>query len=366
MPIRRHRTSALPATVRREPFGVLADGRGVDQLTLENERGMRVAVLTYGGVVRSIVVPFGGALADVALGFDTLAEYEADRCYVGPIIGRFANRIAGGRFAIDGVEYRLPLNDGPNHLHGGPRGFHRALWRASVGAGDSGGTVELRHYSPAFDDGYPGALDVVTTFALTDANELVISYEARCDAPTHVNLTWHGYFNLAGHDAGDVRSHELTLGASVFTPVDATQIPTGEFRPVDGTPFDFRVPRALTQDVAANEQLIIGAGYDHNFVVDRTAGEGLSFVARLVEPITKRWLEVHSTEPGVQLYLGQHLTGRGKGGVRYAANSGLALETQYYPDTPNQPAFPPTLLRPDTTFTSRTVYRFGGGGGTFG
>ena len=322
---------------------------------------MRVSVLSYGGIVRSVTVPFDDGLVDVALGFDTLAEYEADRCYVGPIVGRFANRIANGRFVIDGIEYRLPLNDGANHLHGGPRGFHRALWTAGVGLGESGATVELDHHSPALDQGYPGSLDVRATFALSDENELTISYEARTDAPTHVNLTWHGYLNLCGHDGGDVRDHELTLGASAFTPVDGTQIPTGEMRPVVGTPFDFRRSRALRQDIAQDEQLGIGAGYDHNFVIDGAAGQEVSFVARLLEPTTKRWMEVHSTEPGVQLYLGQHLAGRAKGGARYTGHSGVALETQHYPDTPNQPLFPPTLLRPGRTFTSRTVYRFGGG-----
>jgi aldose 1-epimerase len=351
----------LPATVRREPFGPLADGREVDQLTLENERGMRISILSYGGIVRSVMVPFGDACVDVALGFDTLAEYETDRCYVGPIVGRFANRIAGGRLVIDGIEYRLPLNDGPNHLHGGPQGFHRALWNAAVGAGEFGAMVVLHHHSPSLDQGYPGALDVSAAFALTDENELVINYEARADAPTHVNLTWHGYFNLGGHDAGDVRDHELTLGASAFTPVDARQIPTGELRAVGGTAFEFQQPRTLRQDVTGDAQLLIGAGYDHNFAVDRRAEDEMSFVARVVEPTTKRWIEIRSTEPGVQLYLGQHLTGRAKGGANYTAHSGLALETQHYPDTPNQPSFPPTLLRPGKIFTSRTVYRFGGG-----
>jgi aldose 1-epimerase len=352
----------LPTVARREAFGELADGRTVDELTLEHENGMRVSVLSYGGIVRSLVVPFGAEHADVVLGFDTLAEYEADRGFIGPLIGRFANRIARGRFAIDGVEFHLPLNDGPNHLHGGPGGFHRALWNASVGSGESGATIELRHESQAFDQGYPGALDVAVTCELTGDNALSITYRARTDAPTHVNLTWHGYLNLAGHDAGDARDHELTLGASGFTPVDAGKIPTGEIRAVAGTPFDFRRPRTLRQgNSGADEQLVIGNGYDHNFVIDREATGGLAFVARVVEPTTSRWLEVHSTEPGVQLYLGQHLNGRAKGGRRYGAHSGLALETQHYPDTPNQPEFPSTLLRPGTVFSSRTVYRFGGG-----
>ena len=342
---------------------MLADGRAVDQLTLENDRGLQVGVLSYGGIVRTIVVPFHDTSVDVVLGFDTLAEYESDRCYIGPIVGRFANRIAGGRFTIDGVEYHLPLNEGPNQLHGGPRGFNRALWNARISAGDSSATIELEHRSPALDQGYPGALDVLVTFALTDENELVVEYDARTDAPTHVNLTWHGYFNLGGHDAGDVRDHELTLGASSFTPVDETQIPTGETRAVAGSPFDFTRQRTLRQSISADDQLLIGAGYDHNFVIDSVSRRELAFVARVVEPGTKRWMEVRSTEPGVQLYLGQHLTGRGKGGALYAAHSGLALETQHFPDTPNHPLFPSTLLRPGERFRSRTVYRFGGGSG---
>jgi aldose 1-epimerase len=350
----------LTASVRSQPFGALADGRKVDQLTIENDRGMRASVLSYGGIVRSVVVPFDGTPRDVVLGFDTLAEYEADRGYIGPIIGRFANRIAGGRFSIDGVEFRLPTNDGHNHLHGGPNGFHRALWKANVGSGEFGETIELEHRSPAMDQGYPGALDVRATFELTDDDALIISYAARADAPTHVNLTWHGYFNLAGHDAGDVRDHQLMLGASSFTPVDTTKIPTGEIRAVSGTAFDFRHSRALRRGgILDDEQLVIAAGYDHNFVIDRGGLGELAFVARVVEPNSGRWLEMQSTEPGVQLYLGQHLSGRPKGGGQYRAHSGLALETQHYPNTPNQPAFPSTLRRPGERFSSQTVYRFG-------
>ena len=321
---------------------------------------MCISVLSYGGTVRSLVVPFGDRAADVALGFDTLAEYEADRCYIGPLIGRFANRIADGRFSIDGVEFQLPRNDGVNHLHGGPGGFHRALWRSEIGSGRCGDTIELDHRSLAGDQGYPGTLDVHVTLEITPDNALIVSYAAQTDAPTHVNLTWHGYLNLAGHDAGDARDHELTVAASNFTPVDPTKIPTGEIRAVAGTPFDFRSPRAIRHgDMNRDEQLLIGSGYDHNFVIDQTKPGGLSFVARVVEPVTKRWLEIASTEPGVQLHLGQHLSGRAKGGARYAEHSGLALETQHFPDTPNQPAFPSTLLRPGEVFSSRTEYHFG-------
>ena len=332
----------------------------MDELTLANQAGMRVSILSYGGTVRSIVVPFAGVDADVTLGFDTLAEYEADRCYVGPLIGRCANRIARGRFSIDGAEFRLPLNDGLNHLHGGPQGFHRAVWNADVGSGENGDTIELSYHSEGWEQGYPGALDVDTTFELTESNALVIRYLARTDAPTHVNLTWHGYFNLAGHAAGDVRDHELTLGASNFLPVDSTMIPTGEVRRVDGTPFDFRHARALRLvNSPDDEQLAIAGGYDHNFVIDRGETDDVSFVARVVEPTSGRCLEIHSTEPGVQLYLGQHLSGRTKGGGKYGPHTGLALETQHFPDTPNKPSFPSTLLRPGETFTSRTEYRFG-------
>jgi aldose 1-epimerase len=352
----------LPTVARREPFGQLADGRPVDRLTLERDGGMRVSVLSYGGIVLSLVVPFLDERIDVALGFETLAEYEADHGFIGPLIGRFANRIARGRFTIDGVAFDLPLNDGRNHLHGGPRGFHRALWEGSVGSGEFGATIELTHESPALDQGYPGALQVAVTFELTDDNALSITYGARAGAPTHVNLTWHGYLNLAGHDAGDARDHTLTLAASRFTPVDMDKIPTGEIRAVAGTAFDFRRPRSLRQgDARGDEQLVIGNGYDHNFVIDRDAPDGLAFVARVADPESNRWLEIHSTEPGVQLHLGQHLSGRAKGGQRYGAHSGLALETQHFPDTPNQPAFPSTLLRPGHVFRSRTVYRFGGG-----
>jgi aldose 1-epimerase len=326
----------------------------VEELTLSRPSGLSVGVLTFGGVVRTLVLPDG---ADVVLGFDTLDAYRDNRMYIGPIVGRYANRIARGRFAIDDVEYHLPLNDGPNHLHGGPLGFHHRVWDAHVVDGAEGASLELSRRSADGEEGYPGALDVRVTYALTDRNELTIAYRGECDAPTHVNLTWHAYFNLGGHDAGDARHHELTLAASRFTPVDPTLIPTGELRDVARSAFDFREPRRLdTASAGDDAQLAIGGGYDHNFLID--AGPGMP-AARLADPRSGRWLEVVTSEPGVQLYVGQGLNSTGKGGARYGAHAGVALETQHYPNSPNEPSFPSTLLRPGELFASRTTYRFG-------
>jgi len=345
--------------VSREPFGTTADGQAAEQITLENARGMRVSMLTYGGIVRSLVVPdANGAGTDVILGFDSLADYERDGMYVGALIGRYANRIAGASFAIDGTLYRLPHNDGKNQLHGGPCGFNRRMWRPAIVNGAAGTSLELTRRSAAGEEGFPGAVDVRVTYSLSDDDELIIAYRAECDAPTHVNLTSHMYFNLGGHDAGDVLDHELTLSASRFTPIDTALIPTGELREVAGTPFDFTAGRR-TGDArpADDEQLRLGGGYDHNFVID--AGSANSFSARVRDPRSGRWLEVRTTEPGVQLYLGQGLNTEGKNECHYGAHAGLALETQHFPDSPNHPAFPTTLLRPGELFSSRTAYRFG-------
>jgi aldose 1-epimerase len=343
-------------SISREPFGMLPDGVPVEQFTLERAGGLRVSVLTFGGAVRSLVLPDG---TDVVLGFDTLEGYLANGAFISPVIGRYANRIARGRFVIDGTSYQLPLNDGVHHLHGGPCGFHHCPWNAVVIDGSGGPSLELSLRSGDDDEGYPGALDVRATYSVTDRDELVIAYRAECDAPTHVNLTWHGYFNLAGHDAGDARDHELTLAASRFTPVDGTLIPTGELRDVARSPFDFRKGRRMNAARPADDaQLAVGGGYDHNFVIDADASTP---AARLVDPRSGRWMTIQTTEPGIQLYAGQGLNERGKGGARYGAHAGLALETQHFPDSPNQPAFPTTLLRPGELFTSRSVYRFGKG-----
>lgn len=341
-------------TVSREPFGKLPNGSIVEQITLQHPGGIRVSVLTFGGVVRSLVLPDG---TDVVLGFDSLAEYVANPMYIGPIIGRYANRIAGARFTLDGVTYDLPKNDGDNCLHGGPEGLHHRLWDARVVDDADGPALELSYRSAAGDEGFPGTLDVRTTFRLIDRDELSISYRAESDAATHATFTWHGYLNLGGHGSGDVLSHELTLASSRYTPVDERMIPTGELRDVAKSPFDFRIARPLgAAPLDDDRQLVLGGGYDHNFVIDAGAGEP---AARLVDRATGRWMAVRTSEPGVQLYTGQGLNTRGKDGARYGPHAGVALETQHFPNSPNEPAFPSTLLRPGETFNSWTTYRFG-------
>ena len=358
------RPSARPRpSVVREHFAVAPDGRTVDAITLTNAGGTEVRFMTWGGVILSILAPDrDGVLDDVTLGYDALDGYVADTRYFGALIGRYANRICGGRFPLDGREVRLATNDGANHLHGGPRGFHVAVWDAELFGGDGGVGAVLRHTSPDGDEGYPGTLRARVTYTLTDDEDLEIDYQAVADAATVVNLTQHAYFNLGGHDAGDVLGHELTLAASRFTPVDATLIPTGELRPVLGTPFDFTTPHPIGARIDADdEQLRRGQGYDHNWVLDREPGsDALLLAARVREPRSGRVLETWTTEPGIQLYTGNVIPGGplGKGGVDYVRRAGLCLETQHFPDSPNRPEFPPTVLRPGEEYRSRTVYRF--------
>lgn len=345
--------------IRQRPFGEVASGEPVDQFTLENMNGMRVDVLTYGGVVRSVVIRnTDGSETDVALGFDTLDEYVADSSYIGALVGRYANRIAGARFTIDGTEYQLAANEGANQLHGGPAGFNRHVWTPRVVEDGPEPVLELSVHSPKGDQGFPGALDVRATYTLSARNELAVAFRATCDASTHVNLTLHSYWNLRGHDAGDIFDHELTLNASRFLPVNAALIPTGDLRGVDGTVFDFRRSRRVGGPrVSDDEQLRLGGGYDHCFVLN--PGETGQPVARVTDPSSGHWLEVTTTEPGIQFYMGQGLHTAGKGGARYAPHSGLALETQHFPNSPNQPSFPSTLLRAGEAYLSRTQFRFG-------
>jgi len=353
--------SAHACRVASRPFGGLADGRAVSAFTLANGNGVEAELIDYGGIIVALRVPDRhGTVADVVLGYDSLAAYERQRYYLGAVVGRYANRIARGRFALDGTEHRLATNDGPNHLHGGPGGFHAVLWHAEPFVGESEAGVTLTYESPAGEEGYPGRLAVGVTYTLTARDELTVEYRATTDRATPVNLTQHSYFNLAGHDAGSALAHELTVAASRFTPVDETLIPTGELRSVEGTPFDFRSPVALGARLAADDaQLRIGHGYDHNFLLDGPAGDAPAFAARLHDPASGRVLEVHTTEPGLQLYGGQGLRGvEGKGGHVYPAQAGVALETQHFPDSPNQPAFPSTILRPDEIYVSRTEFRF--------
>ena len=347
---------------RTDQVGKLADGTPVHRWTLAGDRGLTVAVLTYGGIVQTLEVPGrDGVPANVVLGLPTLDDYLAGNGpYLGALIGRYGNRIAGGAFTLDGRAYRLPVNNPPNSLHGGTEGFDKRVWTAT-GTGDG---VELAYTSADGEMGYPGTLSVTVRYTLTADNGLRIDYAATTDAPTVVNLTNHSYFNLAGEAAGSIEGHRLQLSASRYTPTDATSIPTGELAPVAGTPFDFTSPHAVGERIDDDhEQLRFGLGYDHNYVLDRPpGGEGdLVLAARVSDPGSGRVLEVETTEPGVQLYSGNQLDGSltGTGGVAYGPRAGLCLETQHFPDSPNQPRFPSTVLRPGELYRSATVYRFG-------
>ena len=317
--------------------------------------------MTYGGVILSLRTPDRhGHLDDIVLGFDTLQPYTEPGPYFGAIIGRYGNRIAGGRFTLDGETFELARNNGPNHLHGGVRGFDRVVWQAEPFETGAGVGVALRYTSPAGEEGYPGTLRARVSYTLGHDDTLAVGYHATTDQATPVNLTQHSYFNLAGPGRGDVLGHELQLNASAYTPVDVTMIPTGRIAPVEATPFDFRTPTTIGARIdAGHEQLERARGYDHNFVLDGPrAAERVA--ARVTEPTTGRVLELHTTEPGVQLYTANYLDGTlvGKGRA-FGPRSGLCLETQHFPDSPNQPAFPSTILRPGEEYRSRTIFAFG-------
>lgn len=342
------------------------EGQPVRVFRLENGTGMVLDVLEYGGIVQRIDVPDRlGQIANVALGFATLDEYITYNVepYFGCIAGRFANRIAGARFELDGNGYVLPANNGPNCLHGGVRGFDKHRWRGEAVDGEYGAGVRLRRVSPDGEEGFPGALTVEVTYWLSPENVIRIDYLATTDAPTVLNLTNHTYFNLAGEDAGSILDHRLRLNCPWYTPTDAAAIPTGEIAPVAGTPFDFTSAMAIGARIrAGHEQIRIGRGHDHNFVIDRggLADGELALCAEVEDPASGRRLTIHTTEPGVQFYSGNFLDGslRGPTGLTYRQSAGFALETQHYPDSPNQPAFPSTVLRPGETFRSTTTWSF--------
>lgn len=329
--------------------------------TLKNSNGMKVEITNYGGIITRLFVPGrNGTLDDVVLGFDSLAGYQGEHPYFGAIIGRYGNRIAKGKFSIDGKVYTLAINNDPNALHGGPSGFHKHLWKVSEIKGDGYVGLELSRVSKDMEEGYPGNLNVTVRYLLNNRNELLIEYEATTDQPTVVNLTNHSYFNLKGAGKGDILDHELMIAADKFTPVDKTLIPTGELRPVEGSPFDFRTPTAIGARVNADdEQIRFGGGYDHNFVLNRQ-GTGLHLAATVYEPSTGRFMEVLTEEPGIQFYCGNFLNGSnvGKGGVKYDYRTGFCLETQHFPDSPNRKDFPSTLLKPDEKYRTSTIYRF--------
>jgi aldose 1-epimerase len=333
----------------------------VEIYTLRNSRGAEARVMTYGATLVSLKVPDrAGRFDDVLLGFDQLGTYEEDTHYIGQVIGRYANRIARGRFTLGGVEYKLATNNNGNHLHGGLRGFDKVVWKARPLNAKTGSAVEMTYVSKDGEENYPGTMTVKVIYTLTEANELRLEYSATTDKDTVVNLTNHAYFNLAGQGAGDILGHLLTINADRFTPTDAGAIPTGELRAVRGTPFDFKRATAIGARINQDEeQLKFGNGYDHNFVVNGRAGV-LRLAARASEPTTGRVMEVWTTQPGVQLYTGNYLEGTadGKGGKPYRNRYGLCLETQHFPDSPNHPEFPSTVLRRGARFSSTTVYKF--------
>jgi len=353
--------SAPKRGVTRAAFGTTRDGKAVESYTLTNPHGLEMRVITYGGIITSLKVPDrSGHLGDIVLGFDTIDGYLKDPPYFGALIGRYGNRIAKGQFTLDGNTFKLATNNGPNHLHGGVKGFDKVLWNVVPGTDSTGVSVTLSRTSPDGEEGFPGNLQATVRYMLTDKNELAIDYRATTDKATPVNLTQHSYFNLAD-DSGDILGHELTIHASRYTPVDATLIPTGELATVEMTPFDFRKATAIGARISAdNVQLKNGGGYDHNWVLDRS-GSGLQPAARLVDPKSGRTLEVATTEPGLQFYSGNFLDGSitGKGGRVYRRRTGLCLETQHYPDSPNHPNFPSSILKPGQTYSSQTVFTFG-------
>jgi aldose 1-epimerase len=349
------------ATVKKEIFGKTANDQSIDLFTLTNAQGLEARITNYGGIVVSLKVPDrSGHLDDIVLGFDNADGYGTTSQYFGALIGRYANRIGKGRFTLNGVEYKLAVNNGANHLHGGVNGFHKVVWNARPLNTPAGAALELTYSSRDGEEGYPGNLSVKVVYTLTNSNELKIEYSATTDKDTVVNLTQHSYFNLAGQGQGDILKHELMINAARFTPVDAGSIPTGELRNVKGTPFDFTRTTAIGLRIDQNdEQLKFGHGYDHNWVLDGKMGK-LRKAALVHEPTTGRVMEIWTTEPGIQLYTGNFLNGSkiGKDRKPYQLHYAFCLETQHYPDSPNKPQFPTTTLKKGARYRTTTIYRF--------
>jgi len=351
--------SGKSASITKAPFGKTPDGTPVDIYTLRNANGVEARICNYGGIVVSLKTPDkNGKLGDVVLGYDDLDSYVKNNPFFGCFVGRYGNRIAGGKFTLEGKTHTLATNNGPNHLHGGIKGFDKAVWTAKSISTAQGPALEMRYVSKDGEEGYPGNLSVTAVYTLTEDNGLRLDYTATTDKPTVVNLTQHSYYNLAG--SGDNLNHEVMIAAEKFTPVDATLIPTGELRPVKGTPLDFTAPTKIGARINADdEQLKLGNGYDHNFVLNKPAGQ-LGLAARVYEPTSGRVLEVLTTEPGLQLYSGNFLDGTitGKGGWVYKQRSAFCMEPQHFPDSPNKPSFPSTVLRPGQIYKNTIIYRF--------
>ena len=344
--------------ITKQAYGTMPDGTAIDKFTMKNSAGSIVEVITYGGIITSIQVPDReGHLGDVVLGYDNLEGYLDDSPYFGAIIGRYGNRIAQGKFSIDGTEYSLATNNLGNHLHGGLVGFDKVVWQAEPLTADNSVSLKLTYKSLHMEGGYPGNLDVSVMYTLDDDDQLIIEYTAITDAPTVVNLTNHSYFNMSA-GASDILDDLLVINGSKYLEIDSTLIPTA-IAPVEGTPFDFTSPKAIGADMrSGHKQLTNGNGYDHCWVIDSTS-DAVGFAASLLDPGTGRLLEIYTTEPGIQFYGGNWLDGiTGKAGVEYRDHLALCLETQHFPDSPNQPQFPSTLLKPGETYSSRTILRF--------
>jgi aldose 1-epimerase len=352
----------VKGTMKKQVFGKTSDGRQVDLYTLTNQGGMQVAITNFGGIIVSVKVPDrNGRVDDVVLGYDDVDGYIKDKAFFGAAIGRYGNRIAGGKFTLDGTTYTLPKNDGDNTLHGGPEGFNKRLWAAADTSGASGQSLQLTYLSKDGEEGFPGNLSAKIVYTLTDENELIIHYFATTDKQTVVNLTNHSYFNLAGQGNGDILGHELMIRGDRITAVNGVLIPTGELRPVKDTPFDFTRPVPIGARVNQDDpQLKLGRGYDHNWVLNSPGTGAPALVAEAYDPKAGRVLQVLTTEPGLQLYSGNFLDGtiHGKGGNVYNHRYGFCLETQHFPDSPNHPTFPSTALKPGQTYSTTTILRF--------
>lgn len=348
-------------TILKAPFGTTTDGQKVDLYTLTNANGLVAKITNYGGIITQLWVPDrDGKLGDIVLGFDDLKDYEKLSPYFGALIGRYGNRIGKGKFTLDGKEYNLAINNGENHLHGGLKGFDKVVWDAEPVKVANGVALKLHYLSKDMEEGYPGNLNVTVTYTLTDKNELKIHYDATTDKPTVCNLTNHSYFNLAGQGNGDILDTKLMINADYYTPVDEGLIPTGEIAPVKGTPFDFNKPTAIGARINKdNIQLKYGLGYDHNWVLNKKDSK-MSLAARAFSPKSGRVMKVFTNEPGVQFYCGNFLDGSfsGKNGKVYKHRYAFCLETQHFPDSPNQPNFPSVVLRPGETYSTTTVYQF--------
>ena len=347
--------------VNKEFFGKTTDGDNVDQYTLKNSNGMEVSIISYGGIITSWKAKDrDGNYRDIVLGFTNLSDYETSSPYFGALIGRYGNRIREGKFSLDGVEYNLAVNNGENHLHGGLKGFDKVIWDVEEEVNDKSASLILRYTSSDMEEGYPGNLDVKVTYTLTNDDELRVRYEAETDKKTVVNLTQHSYFNLSAGLSRDILAHEITIDADSYLPVDQSLIPTGELSGVGGTPFDFRASKRVGDDINEEDiQLTFGNGYDHCWVLNKQ-DEGIRIVASAYDPVSGRLLEVSSDQPGIQFYSGNFLDGtlESKDGAKYEFRSGFCLETQHYPNSPNQESFPSVILNPGEKYDTKTIFTF--------